>query len=60
MAIMYLSKENLLVRENRLAVNLLDLHLTVHKQNIKGHKKPDVSSLVNNVDPDQLASGEAS
>ena len=57
MAIMYLSKENftcLLVQ--------ISIYLSVFKQiySFENSMKPDINSLVNIVDPDQLASEEAS
>ena len=66
---MYLSIEFLLVRKNELAYNLQCLNnLLVQKQyetryisTLVNSMDPDqLASLVNNVDPDQMASEEAS
>ena len=44
-------------------INITNLYLTVLKQyitSLENSMKPDIISLVNSVDPDQLASEEAS
>ena len=57
MAIMYLSKENFTC-----LIVQFSIYLTVLKQinTFQISMKPDINSLVNIVDPDQLASEEAS
>ena len=58
MAIMYLSKENFTCPKEQIS-----LYLSVLKQftlSKKTSMKPDFNSHVNSVDPDQLASEEAS
>ena len=56
MAIMYLSKENFTCPNEQIS-----LYLSVLKQfTLSKSMKPDFNSLVNSVDPDQLASEEAS
>ena len=57
MAIMYLSKENFTC-----LIVQFSIYLTVLKQinTFQISMKPDINSLVNVVDPDQLASEEAS
>ena len=56
MAIMYLSKENFTCQKEQII-----LYFSVLKKKFffKNSMKPDINSLVNSVDPDQLASEEA-
>ena len=57
MAIMYLSKENFTC-----PLVQISIYLSLFKQiyTFENSMKPDINSLVNIVDPDQLASSEAS
>ena len=55
MAIMYLSKEKFTCPKEQIS-----LYLSVLKQSFENSIKPDINSLANSVDPDQLASSEAS
>ena len=60
MAIMHLSKENFTCWKEH--SDYLSLYLILLKQYINSSEnsmKPDINSLVNSVDPDQLASEEA-
>ena len=57
MAIRYLSKENFTCPKEQISLNLSMLkQFTLSKNSIK----PDINILVKSVDPDQLASSEAS
>ena len=57
MATMYLSKEKFTCPKEQISLYLSVLKQFTHFEN---SIKPDINSLVNSVDPDQLASEEAS
>ena len=60
---MYLSEENFTGPKGQIMHKKLSLALTVLIPNvhvIENSKKPDINSIKNSVDPDQLASEEAS
>ena len=57
MATMYLSKEKFTCPKEQISLYLSVLKQFTHFEN---SIKPDINSLVNSVDPDQLASSEAS
>ena len=58
MAIMYLSKENFTCPIVQINLYLSVLKQFTHSKTVRNHA--DIKSLVNSVDPDQLASSEAS
>ena len=58
MAIMYLSKENFTCLIVQISLYLSVLKQFTHSKTVCSHA--DTNSLVNSVDPDQLASSEAS
>ena len=58
MAIMYLSKENFTCPTVQISIYLSVLKQCTLSKTVKNHA--NINSLVNSVDPDQLASEEAS
>ena len=63
MAIMYLSNEHFICPKEQIMHKELCLALTLlipYKNFKKSSMKPDINSIENSVDPDQLASEEAS
>ena len=62
MAIMYLSEENFTCPKGQIMHKQLSLALTVLKPNVNffENSMPDINSIENSVDPDQLASSSGS